>query len=169
MKLTFKISEAKGLFFDSPKVIAATDAAERKVLSRFGSFVRRTARSSLRKRKKPSEPGQPPSSHAGLVKQFLFFVWDPATRKVVIGPAQLNKPDPRVLELLEKGGMAARRFRVIREEKGKGKRKRQVVKVVTSKTAQPVNVRYQPRPFMAPALEKELPKLPEMFKDSVKP
>ncbi|HOM77081.1 MAG TPA: hypothetical protein PLE88_11240, partial [Anaerohalosphaeraceae bacterium] len=57
------------LFFDSPKVIRAVDKSTRKVLSRFGAFVRRTAKQSIRKRKKSSTPGTPPSSHTGLLKR----------------------------------------------------------------------------------------------------
>ena len=44
--------EMTQLFFDSKKVRRSVDRATRRVLSRFGSFVRRTARSSIRKRKK---------------------------------------------------------------------------------------------------------------------
>src|SRR5690606_6172596 len=54
-----KITE---LFFDRKAVTSRVDKATRKVLSRFGAFVRRTARSSIRKRKKTSQPGSPPSS-----------------------------------------------------------------------------------------------------------
>jgi len=50
------------MFFDSKKVVSATDRATRRVLSRFGAFVRRTAKQSIRKRKKVSQPGSPPSS-----------------------------------------------------------------------------------------------------------
>ena len=56
--LTLKVSDAKNFFFDSDKVQKAVDRTERKVLSKYGSYVRRTARSSMRKRKGPSKPGQ---------------------------------------------------------------------------------------------------------------
>jgi hypothetical protein len=159
----FRIDQAKGLFFDAPAVVKAVGRAERKVLSRFGAFVRRTARSSLRKRKKASEPGQPPSSHVGLVKQHLFFLWDPQHRSVVVGPVQLNRSDPNTLELLEHGGTATRRFVVIEEKKRRGTTRR----VVSSRKAKPRTVRYRARPFMQPAFEKEQPKLADMWKDSV--
>jgi len=68
--------EIKQLFFDSPKVVRAVDRTTRRVLSKFGAFVRRTARSSIRKRKRISEPGSPPSSHSGLLKKFIFFGYD---------------------------------------------------------------------------------------------
>jgi len=135
--------EITKLFFDKKAVTSRTDRTTRRVLSRFGAFVRRTARQSIRKRKKPAPPGKPPSSHIGLLKKFIFFGYDPRPRKrsVVIGPVQLTqKGRGEAPALLEHGGM------------GKAGKKR---------------VRYRPRPFMVPAFEKEQPKLPAMWRDSV--
>ena len=138
------IDQAKGMFFDRKAVTSKVDRAERRVLSRFGAFVRRGARSSIRKRKRASEPGMPPSSHTGLLKRNIFFLYEPQQSGVVIGPTLLGKGTdaPR---LLEHGGSATHR-----------KRKRRV------------RVTYQPRPFMGPAFEQEKPKLPKMWRDSVR-
>ena len=138
------INQAKGMFFDRKAVSGAVDRAERRVLSRFGAFVRRGARSSIRRRKRISEPGQPPSSHTGLLKRNIFFLYEPLRSSVVIGPVLLGKGTdaPR---LLEHGGVVTRR-----------KRKRRV------------RVKYKPRPFMGPAFEREKPKLPKMWRDSVR-
>jgi hypothetical protein len=54
---------AKGSFFDRAKVKNAVDAGTRRVLSRFGAFVRTRARTSIRKRKGTSPPGGPPHAH----------------------------------------------------------------------------------------------------------
>lgn len=142
--LQLSIKAAKAGFFDRGPVLRAVDAASRGVLSRFGAFVRTRARSSIRKRKRTSQPGSPPSSHTGLLKQFLFFVYDDAARSVLIGPARLNKPGlaPATLEF---GGEA-----VISDRRGDRK------------------VRIAPRPFMRPALDAELPSLPAMWRDSVR-
>ena len=138
--------EVKQLFFDSPKVVRAVDRTTRRVLSKFGAFVRRTARSSIRKRKRISEPGSPPSSHSGLLKKFIFFGYDPAKRSVVIGPTRLNqKGRGEAPPLLEYGGKAT----LVR----RGKKKR---------------VTYQARPYMGPAFEKEKPQLPAMWRGSVR-
>lgn len=138
--------EMTQLFFDTKKVRRAVDAGTRRVLSRFGAFVRRTARSSIRKRKKPSSPGSPPSSHIGLLKKFIFFGYEPAKRSVVIGPVRLSqKGRGEAPYLLEYGGSTKVEHR--------GKRKRAKVR---------------PRPFMGPAFEKEEPKLPAMWKGSVR-
>lgn len=130
----------KYLFFDSPKVIRAVDKSTRKVLSKFGAFVRRSARQSIRKRKRTSAPGSPPSSHTGLLKRFIFFGYDPDQKSVVIGPVPLNQRG-KTPSTLEYGGRA---------------------------TVRRKQVQISPRPFMGPAMEKEKPKLPGMWKDSVK-
>jgi len=138
--------EMTQLFFDTRKVRRAVDASARRVLSKFGAFVRRTARSSIRKRKKPSSPGSPPSSHVGLLKKFIFFGYEPPRRSVVIGPARLTqKGRGEAPHLLEYGGATKIAHR--------GKRKRAKVRA---------------RPFMGPAFEKEEPKLPAMWRDSVR-
>jgi hypothetical protein len=134
------------LFFDSPKVVRAVDKSTRKVLSRFGAFVRRTAKRSIRKRKKTSAPGEPPSSHTGLLKRFIFFGYDPQKNSVVIGPARLTENNRgQAPSILEYGGRTSIQTK---------KKKRRV--------------RIRSRPFMGPAFEKEKPNLPALWKDSVK-
>lgn len=140
----FHISEAKGLFFDSKKVTSATDRATRRVFSRFGAFVRRSAKSSIRKRQKSAEPGKPPSSHTGLLKRHIYFLFSPKSRSVIIGPVLLSSKKTDAPYLLEHGDTVTRKRR--------GKR---------------VRVTYEPHPFMGPAFEKELPELPEMWRNSV--
>ena len=134
------------LFFDSPKVIRAVDKSTRQVLSRFGAFVRRTAKQSIRKRKKSSAPGTPPSSHTGLLKRFIFFGYDPQKRSVVIGPTRLTENNRgEAPSILEYGG-------------------RTTVEGHKKKT----RVRIRPRPFMGPAFEKEKTNLPALWKNSIK-
>jgi hypothetical protein len=132
------------MFFDRQVVTSAADRAERRVLSRFGAFVRRGARSSIRKRKRPSEPGMPPSSHTGRLKRNIFFLYERQRGSVVIGPVLLSGSTdaPRILE---HGGTT-----VLRRRKKR------------------VRVTYQPRPFMGPAFEREKPKLPAMWRDSIR-
>ena len=145
----YHVNTAKGFFFDSARVVKATSRAERKVLSRFGAFVRRGARSSIRKRKAVSEPGQPPSSHTGLLKKFIFFAYEPSKQSVIIGPARLNKTTGDALPALEYGG----RTKIV------ARRRRQ-------RRVRTVNI--QARPFMGPVFEKEKTKLPDLWRASVK-
>jgi hypothetical protein len=133
------------LFFDRKAVTDKVDKAARRVLSRFGAFVRRTAKSSIRKRKKPAPPGQPPSSHTGLLKKFIFFGYEPGRKSVVIGPVRLGGKIGDAPHALEHGGTSS----VIEKRRER-------------------KLRMAARPFMGPALQKEKPKLPGMWADSVK-
>lgn len=137
----------KQMFFDRPKVKRAVDAARRKVLSKAGAFIRQTARTSIRKRRGSSKPGQPPHSHVGLLRRFILFGYDKQRDSVVVGPVGLKaSTTPRVLE---RGGTTT----VTRRRRGKRTERR---------------VRIAARPYMNPALEKERPKLPELWRNSVK-
>ena len=130
------------LFFDSAKVIRSVDKSTRKVLSKFGAFVRRTAKQSIRKRKKASAPGSPPSSHTGLLKRFIFFGYDTQKSSVVIGPTRLTENNRgEAPSILEYGGRT---------------------------TVDKKRVKISARPFMGPAFEKEKPNLPSLWKDSIK-
>lgn len=93
-------TRVKELWFDRQAVTQAVDRACRQKLARFGYLVMRDARESIRKRKAPSSPGQPPSSHTGLLRRFIFFSYDPARRAVLIGPTKLGKSgdQPHALE-----------------------------------------------------------------------
>ena len=138
--------EITKLFFDKKAVTNKVDKTTRRVLSKFGAFVRRTAKSSIRKRKSPSPPGQPPSSHTGLLKKFIFFGYAPESRSVVIGPVQLTQNGRgEAPSLLEYGGIG------------------KVTQYGKTKSAF-----IRGRPFMGPAFEKEKPQLPSMWKDSVR-
>lgn len=137
--------KVKDFFFDRQAVLAKVDAATLRVLSKFGAFVRRTARSSIRSRKTPSAPGSPPSSHTGLLKRLIFFGYDPASRSVVIGPAPLRST-VEAPPLLEYGGTARRKGR----------------------SGKQVTATYRPRPFMGPAFQQELKNLPPLWRDSIK-
>jgi hypothetical protein len=146
--------DKKQFFFDRQIVIDAVGRAGAKNLSKAGSFIRRSARSSLRRRKKVSPPGEPPSVHTQdrvATLKNIWFVFEPRQRSVVVGPLKLERSRlegsnrETVPSLHELGG-----FAVI----GNKKRKRRA--------------RYAPRPFMGPAMERELPKFVGLWANSVK-
>lgn len=108
-------------FFDRPVVQDLAGKAKR-VLSRFGSFVRRDARTLLRRKgtkaQPHSRPGEPPySGPNGLLRKWVLFQYDRTEQAVVIGPMKLNivffrgdgEPAGRttVPEVLEEGGRIA--------------------------------------------------------------
>jgi hypothetical protein len=142
--ITMTFQAAKQGFFDRAKVKNAVDAGTRRVFSKFGAFVRQRAKTSIRKRKGTSPPGSPPYSHVGLLRKFILFAYDAQRRSVVIGPT-LTKEGSAAPRLLEHGGDA------VIEDRGKKRR-----------------AHYRPRPFMQPAFAAEQPKLPAMWRDSVR-
>jgi hypothetical protein len=159
---TFTISAAQGNFFDSKKVRLAVDKSRRQILSRMGAFVRQRAITSIRKPPKTrrreaktgrfakaagqiSRPGMPPYSHRGLLRKFLFFAYDPERQSVVIGPARLNKPG-NAPESLEYGGESA----------------------IAGRNGRTRKIDVRARPFMGPALDKELPNFPDLWRNSVR-
>jgi len=140
---TFKAT----MFADSKAILSVMDRRVNWVLKRFGAFVRRTARGSIRRRKRRSLPGQAPTNRTGLLKNHIYFVANPHTRNVIIGPAEMKGrfQGAEILEALESGGMSP-------VYAGKGKTKKVFVEA---------------RPFMGPAFEKEKPKLPQIWRESI--
>lgn len=167
------------MFFD--RIGTALDRATKNVLSRFGAYVRRTARTSIKparrvalgslsseqrksfrirtaiaKRKGQtlprlpyavSAPGQPPRSRTGLLRKFIFFSFDPIKNSVVVGPVLLATPTGAP-EHLEHGGTA---------------------KIAVGQDMKTRRVKIEARPYMGPAFQKNLPAVPSMWRDAVKP
>lgn len=154
ISLNFKA--AKEGFFDRVKVLAAVDKATLSVLGKFGAFVRRRAKSSIRKRKKPAPPGQPPSSHVGLLKDLIYFSYDSSHKSVVIGPTLSNRPTGAP-ENLEYGGDTELEESVWKTRHGH--------RVQEKKTRRAT---IKARPFMGPAFEAEKGGLPAMWANSVR-
>jgi hypothetical protein len=142
MKLKLK---AKITQWNVTKVLSATDKGIARALIKFGGFVRQTARRSMTKRKKPAPPGRPPGVKLGTMKRLLFFAYEPREQVVVIGPEKFATKGKDAMQALELGGTS---IGII-----DGKRKR---------------LRIEARPFMRPALLKELPTLPKQFQNIVK-
>jgi hypothetical protein len=146
--LSVGIEAAKRSFFDWKLIQRSMMKSADRVASKFGAYVRTRARSSMKRRNGSSRPGQPPHAHGpGLIKRFLFFATS-GPGNVVIGPAKLNKPAPRVLAALESGGDSLLIKRV------KGRKVEQRIQIAA-------------RPFMRPAFEKELPSLSKLWRNAL--
>lgn len=140
------IQDFQKAFFDPAAVTDPAERAYRAKLSRHGAFVRRRARSSIRKRKRSARPGEPPTDRKGLLKKFILFGYEPDIRTVVIGPAKLmGKANYTVPEVLEHGG--------------------RVVVLRPGRKPRPAN--YRGNEFMGPAQAAELPKFLGSLKDSI--
>lgn len=128
------------------RMIRRTEKANVRALFRISAFIATTAKRSMRKRKKASPPGTPPSAHEGdrfgrgfLLRELMQFEVERKNLSAVIGPKKIRsktlgkvrarKPVPNLHEF---GG-------ALRYEDDQGRGKRAV---------------YPARPYMAPALEK---------------
>lgn len=145
-----------GSFFDTEKVKRQMDRKTHRALSKFGAFVWRRVRSSLKYRKSASAPGSPPSVHKNTnfsrvkkskkgvetkqvvspFRELRQFAWDENTRSVVVGPV-IFKRSNMIPKLHAFGGS-------VQTRQGR-------------KT-------YPPRPTESLALKAELPKFTGLFR-----
>lgn len=138
----------KEMFFDRQVVIDDMDRKTHSVFVEFGAKVRTRAKTSIRpatKFNQTSVPGQPPKSHTGLLRRMIFFLWDRATRSVIIGPEKVIGKIGDAPHALEHGG-------------------RTEVRVTTG--ARRRRIRIKQRPFMGPAFEKEKKGLDKLWADA---
>lgn len=171
--ITFKVTK---FFFDRAAVQAAVGVAKARNLAKAGAFVRRAARSSMRKRKAVAAPGSPPSAHQGEPNlRTIVFAWDPQSESMVIGPVGFNALSVQngvyvkgtVPQVNEFGGTVG-----ITEVQRKrdGTWDRADLRSRRRLAGRPMRVRqatYPARPFMFPALQQEGPKFVDLWKDSV--
>jgi hypothetical protein len=155
---SFTVKQAKDWFFDRSHVLNAMGKETARVMSKFGAFVRRDAKGSIRRRKRASAPGQPPSSHTGLLRDFIFFASDTLAKSVVIGPARLNGRGIAPA-LLEYGGKRVDIARLI-TVKTKGGGTRQVTIPAGTRS-------YAPRPFMQPAFDLNIKKMDRIWSGKI--
>jgi hypothetical protein len=163
-----KLTPEPERIIDGEAIGAALDRKSKAALKRFGAFVRRRMQTSIRYRKKKSEPGQTPSARRGTITRLKFskktgtssrqafsplrelitFAVSEDGRSVIIGPMIFRAS--RV-----GGGVAPQRL----EEGGTGeffvnKKRKPNLKRVGN---------WKPRPFAAPAFRAELPSAPKLF------
>lgn len=177
MKSSFGIQfRMKKFFFDKPHVKRRIGKKKAKLLSMGGAYTRRRARSKLRRRKRVSRAGEPPSVHsesdiANL--RTILFALDKETDSVIIGPVKLNQVNLgadleryTVPELLEIGGTID-----IREEAIVGSnewRRRDMRRSVKQwKKYRTRRATYDARPYMNPSLKETAEEVPELFARSM--
>jgi hypothetical protein len=139
--LEFKAAQQSIL--DQQKIVDRMDRASRRALYRFGAFVRQRAKTSLRPRKAASPPGQPPSSHTGLIRDHILFAVE-GTKNVVIGPMFLRRQSDTALSALEHGGTTT----IMRH-------------------GRPKEITLAARPFMRPAFDKEIKRAPKLWQNTL--
>lgn len=164
--ITFDAS-IKNRFFDREKVIKQVGRANARKLSRIGAFVRRRARTSILRRGPrrrvngrtvPSRPGQPPhvwSRDSFATLRNIMFGLSRDGNAVLIGPRKVpsrqltGSSAQTVPELMEHGGTGQI---AVDPDTGEplGFIPKNDEKVLLRKA------RYEPRPFMGPALSAEI-------------
>lgn len=157
-----KFNMKKG-FFDRGAVIKALDRGQREALSKAGAFIRRDAKSSMKsgrgrgrsKKRVYSKPGEPPRVWVGHLKKFLYFAYDFSSKSVVIGPQGFGSS--RTPSVLEYGGTMVYRKR-IRGTKGRSAKGKTVA----------ASMHLEPRPYMRPALAKNLHTIPGHWRNVVR-
>jgi hypothetical protein len=163
MSLSVTIRGVEASFFDSEKVIRTVEKGLLRALSKCGSFVRTTAKSSIRYGKASAKPGEPPKGKRGSfrrsttskktgvttvrsvspLKELIFFALDEKRFRLVVGPMDYRNKKKRsykVPTVLETGG-------TVHDRTPRGLQTK----------------RYPGNPFMLPALRKTQAKFPELF------
>jgi len=159
---------AKKLFFNSKEIVERMDPKKRRFLSKFGAFVRRTARSSIKsggKSRKTSRPGEPPRTQTknGLKERSSIQFWpDRRLENVIIGPIlrQNRKGGPDALRTIEEGGSTMVEELVLKS----GSRRRKFDRDDYIRTGRRVRARIAARPYMFPAFENEKSQISEIWK-----
>ncbi len=168
----------KSQFFDRQVVIDAVGRASAQALAKAGAFIRTGARSSMKRRKASAPPGMPPSVHApsGAFASLrnILFAFDPATKSMVIGPVALNqlsfsgnRPVSGTVPTVQEFGGDVGEFQFQRRN---GSWNRADLRSRRRFAGRPTRIRrihVRPHPFMKPAMDRELPKFPALWKNSV--
>lgn len=112
--------------------------------------IRKSAVESMPFAKGPSEPGKPPHAHKGKIRRSILVAQDEGTGEVFVGPSYPRVKAGRrpywLAQMLEHGGTFTRR-----KPRKRGRRRRR------GESPQPtIAVTYPARPFMHPALKRNL-------------
>lgn len=81
------------LFFDKKHVQDRLGKAKAKAMGRSLAYIQRTAQNSMRRRKKASDPGDPPSRHFGGRDQGLGRIWffyEEQAERGIVGPIKFR-------------------------------------------------------------------------------
>ena len=149
VSLSIKVTES---FFDRKRLDRSIGRAKKRNLSRRAAFVRTRARSMLRRRKRVSQPGKPPSIHTKGKRnlKLILFAYESLTETAIVGPVKFSAKGHDVPAILEHGGQTT----IETGRPGRRERKRVMIR---------------PRPTMGPALEAEASAAADDWKDTIGP
>lgn len=139
-------------FFNRPTVIEALEWKYRRVMAKLGGYVRTTMQRSMRHRERPSKPyKEAPTAwrHGtggeGALRALTEFGYDANDHTLVVGPQLITSPTlplggKTVPQLLNEGGEA-----------------------FVTRFGNRTLARYEPRPFVKPAVDKGINKFRELL------
>lgn len=183
--------KVNGEFEFADKIKAAMDAGSARAMSLGAFYVMDDARKSIKdqgKKGDPAKPGRPPKSVLGYLKQFIDFAYDKSANNAVIGPRGLDKPFSAKVapKALEEGGPTVGYFSegtwiddatdkplfgaALRERlKARAGRKSKVENepMHQLQRGRKIALTIQAHPFMQPALQKNLPKISKLWRNSI--
>lgn len=161
---------------DGSPILRAVAEARERVLPEAAARVARMARLLIRARGRASRPGEPPTDRRGTLRQGIQSGWDAATESAVAGPVATRPSFPQgdgrplshptVPAVLEHGGRISIRQVLLRGQwrNDNNALRRRVPQLPRQSRV----VEILPRPSMRPALEREAPRFPELFRDSLR-
>lgn len=166
LKVGYRMMQSKASYFDRKPIIDKLDKATRRVLSKFGAFVRTRDITSMLRHNVPrgfgvktkvsnrdgvSPVDTPPYPHVGTMVKNVEFSYDEIAHSVVVGPALIvGKTGTRnALHAMEYSGPSLMKS-TNRATKG-----------------QLLPIFVKARPSINPAFEAEKPRLPQMWKDAM--
>ena len=159
---------SKHYFFDKDIIVRKLTHAEREALAKHGASIRKEAKSSMKT--KPidvhAEPGNPPFRHnvtGALLWRHLYFSYNPQTSSVIVGPEKLSGKKGDAPHVMEYGdyqttkpiGLNRKVFQRV-ERMGKLAKRRFWKEYRESRKQAGKNEFVEARPYMRPALAKEM-------------
>ena len=138
----------------------ATDKGAYKTLRHAAFSIRKSAIESMVFAKGPSKAGTPPHAHKGRLRRSILVAQDDKG-EVVVGPSysrvKVGGRPPWLAQMLEHGGTFTRRKK--RQNRGRPKK---------GEAPQPMQtVTFPPRPFMQPALQRNLARFHREWKGAI--
>lgn len=174
-----RLDQAKSLFFDAPAVQRAVDAGTRRVLSRFGSFVRTKARDLTGKTGRMVRVAEMGDEERAAYRKSVAIAKRtgrpvPKRRRVPSRPGEPpRKVTGRLRQFLFFTFDPDRRSVVVGPARLSGTADANSPATLeyggTAKVGRRQrSVRVEARPFMDPALAAELPKMPGLWRDAIR-
>jgi len=182
--ISFKLnlSKSKFLFDKNGKANPIREILGKAVFAawnKWGGYVRKSAQRNIRKRNRPSNPGESPTNQTGILRDWMRYAFDESQWSVVVGPEKTNQvffgDDGRpvkgtVPQILEEGGRITieeaqnptsgrwwrRDLRFKRTNHGgqaTWPRRRRAITISA-------------RPYMQPAFDKNVKHLPRLLKEA---